>query len=87
MAWLEEKGYKWEKVCAEPGDLIVWDSRTPHYNLPPTGDRPRFCAYTCYLPAAEISKEDLLKKKRAIEGKPPLLDPPSALTNSYRQIA
>ncbi|KAG9600373.1 hypothetical protein KCU77_g4713, partial [Aureobasidium melanogenum] len=67
MAWLEEKGFKWEKVCAEPGDLIIWDSRTPHYNLPPTGKTPRFCAYTCYLPVAEVSKEDLERKKKAFE--------------------
>jgi hypothetical protein len=68
MAWLRDRGFKWEKVCAEPGDLIVWDSRTPHYNLTPTGNMPRFCAYTCFLPAVEISKEDLIKKKKAFEG-------------------
>jgi hypothetical protein len=69
MAWLKDRGFKWEKVCAEPGDLIVWDSRTPHYNLTPTGTMPRFCAYTCFLPAVEISKEDLIKKKKAFEGR------------------
>ncbi|KAI5198369.1 hypothetical protein E4T38_07552 [Aureobasidium subglaciale] len=74
MAWLESKGFQWEKVCAEPGDLIVWDSRTPHYNLPPTGSTPRFCAYTCYLPVAEVSKEDLLRKKGAFEGIIPTLN-------------
>lgn len=25
MKWLAEKGLEWVKVCAEPGDLIVWD--------------------------------------------------------------
>jgi hypothetical protein len=24
--WLETKGCKWVKVCAQPGDLILWDS-------------------------------------------------------------
>ncbi|KAG8626803.1 hypothetical protein KVT40_005748 [Elsinoe batatas] len=48
MKWLENKGLKWEKVNAEPGDLIVWDSRTPHYNLSPTGSRPRFATYTSF---------------------------------------
>lgn len=24
--WLESKGCKWIKVCAEPGDLLLWDS-------------------------------------------------------------
>lgn len=23
LAWLEEQGCEWEKVCAEPGDLIL----------------------------------------------------------------
>lgn len=24
MKWLENKGLKWVKVCAEPGDLLLW---------------------------------------------------------------
>lgn len=24
MKWLEKKGLKWVKVCAEPGDLLLW---------------------------------------------------------------
>lgn len=24
--WLESKGCKWTKVCAQPGDLLLWDS-------------------------------------------------------------
>lgn len=24
--WLEERGCKWVKVCAQPGDLLLWDS-------------------------------------------------------------
>lgn len=68
MKWLEDRGFKWEKICAEPGDLIVWDSRTPHYNLSPTGERPRFCVYTCYMPVKDASKEDLRRKKEAFEG-------------------
>lgn len=24
--WLESKGCNWVKVCAEPGDLLLWDS-------------------------------------------------------------
>lgn len=24
--WLESKGCKWIKVCADPGDLLLWDS-------------------------------------------------------------
>lgn len=67
MAWLEKKGCEWVKINAEPGDLILWDSRTPHYNLSPTGSTPRICAYTCYMPATDASQEDLVRKKDAFE--------------------
>ncbi|PVI05798.1 hypothetical protein DM02DRAFT_684233 [Periconia macrospinosa] len=65
MNWLENRGFKWEKICAGPGDLIVWDSRLPHYNLSPTKETPRFCVYTCYMPVKDCSQEDLVKKKDA----------------------
>lgn len=67
MAWLESKGCDWVKIDAAPGDLLLWDSRTPHYNLSPKADSPRFCVYTCYMPAAEASQEDLVRKKGAFE--------------------
>lgn len=67
MAWLEEKGCEWVKLNAEPGDLLLWDSRTPHYNLSPTGSSPRFCIYTCFMPVTEASNEDLVRKKHAFE--------------------
>ncbi|KAF9885048.1 hypothetical protein FE257_000779 [Aspergillus nanangensis] len=67
MKWLADHGLHWEKIIADPGDLIVWDSRTPHYNLPSTSDKPRFCIYTCYMPVADVSQEDLKRKKEAFE--------------------
>ena len=30
LAWMIEKGCKWVKVCAEPGDLLLWDSVSRH---------------------------------------------------------
>ncbi|KAI4735403.1 hypothetical protein E4T50_14086 [Aureobasidium sp. EXF-12298] len=68
MKWFEEKGFEWVKVSAEPGDLLLWDSRTPHYNLSSTTDQNRFCVYTCYMPVAEASQEDLQRKKTAFDG-------------------
>lgn len=70
MKWLEDKGCKWEKVCMEPGDLVLWDSRTPHYNVSPaeTSTQPRFATYTCYLPVANLTQEELKGKKEAFEG-------------------
>lgn len=26
IEWMKEKGCHWEKICAHPGDLILWDS-------------------------------------------------------------
>ena len=79
MEWLETKGLKWEKVCAEPGDLIVWDSRTPHYNKTPTSDAARFCTYTCFMPVSDVSQEDLIRKKAAFENCAPTTHWPNAL--------
>ncbi|KAF4551084.1 Hypothetical protein D9617_14g075400 [Elsinoe fawcettii] len=67
MAWLAERGCEWIKLCAEPGDLLLWDSRTPHYNVSPTGEQARFAVYTCFMPVADATIEDLKKKKEAFE--------------------
>ncbi|KAL2867669.1 phytanoyl-CoA dioxygenase family protein [Aspergillus lucknowensis] len=67
MKWLKDHGLEWVKVCCEPGDLIVWDSRTPHYNLPPNGEQDRLAVYTCFMPVAQASQEDLVRKKGAFE--------------------
>ncbi|KAJ5536247.1 hypothetical protein N7513_009433 [Penicillium frequentans] len=67
MKWLADRGFEWVKVDAGPGDLLLWDSRTPHYNLSPTGDQARFCIYTCYMPVSFATQEDLQRKKDAFE--------------------
>jgi hypothetical protein len=41
LSWFYEHGCKWIKVEAEPGDLILWDSRCIHYGAPARGERPR----------------------------------------------
>ncbi|WWD03167.1 hypothetical protein V865_001214 [Kwoniella europaea PYCC6329] len=56
--WFFDRGCKWVKVCAEPGDLILWDSRTMHYNVRPKGDRDRVCTYICMAPAHLLTEED-----------------------------
>lgn len=58
---------EWIKVNAGPGDLLLWDSRTPHYNLSPNGGSARFCVYTCYMPVTEATQEQLVRKKGAFE--------------------
>ncbi|KAL4888813.1 hypothetical protein BDV59DRAFT_196176 [Aspergillus ambiguus] len=67
MQWLKDHGCEWVKICAEPGDLLLWDSRTPHYNLSPEASTPRFCIYTCYQPVKDVTQDQLKKKKDAFE--------------------
>ncbi|ORY91652.1 hypothetical protein BCR35DRAFT_328243 [Leucosporidium creatinivorum] len=56
--WFYSRGCEWVKVCAKPGDLILWDSRTLHYNRPPSGERDRVCTYVCMAPSHLASEED-----------------------------
>lgn len=63
LKWFEERGCKIVKVCAEPGDLILWDSRQLHYAVYPETDLIRTVIYTCLTPAAWISPENLEMKK------------------------
>ncbi|TVY42181.1 hypothetical protein LOCC1_G003793 [Lachnellula occidentalis] len=65
--WFAEKGCETIKVCVEPGDLILWDSRLIHYNTPPQGDTVRAIIYVCMTPASFASAEDLKKKKEIFE--------------------
>ncbi|KAF2163272.1 hypothetical protein M409DRAFT_57565 [Zasmidium cellare ATCC 36951] len=37
--WYKERGAEEVKVCADPGDLIVWDSRTVHWNVLPQSEQ------------------------------------------------
>ncbi|KAM0789599.1 hypothetical protein ACM66B_000407 [Microbotryomycetes sp. NB124-2] len=67
LEWLKERGYEFKKVNLGPGDLVVWDSRVPHYNVAPKGDQIRMAVYTCYSPVSTATQEDLLRKKAAFE--------------------
>ncbi|KAF6800902.1 phytanoyl- dioxygenase [Colletotrichum sojae] len=69
MQWLADHGGEWIKVCADPGDLIVWDSRTAHYNVPVKGEIDRMAVYTCFMPVTDATQEDLVRKKAAYEAR------------------
>lgn len=43
--WFLDRGCKWKKVEAGPGDVILWDSRCMHYGAAAKGQRPRIA--TC----------------------------------------
>jgi ectoine hydroxylase-related dioxygenase (phytanoyl-CoA dioxygenase family) len=43
------------KVCAQPGDFLLWDSRTLHCNtVPGRKDAIRACVYVCMLPKERV---------------------------------
>jgi ectoine hydroxylase-related dioxygenase (phytanoyl-CoA dioxygenase family) len=65
VAWFKAHGCKLIKVCAEPGDLIIWDSRTVHYAELPKSDTIRTIIYATYTPAALATPEDLKLKAKA----------------------
>ncbi|CRG83306.1 hypothetical protein PISL3812_00657 [Talaromyces islandicus] len=70
IIWFENtKGFKSHKVIAEPGDLIIWDSRLVHYGAEPTAnsDTIRTVTYVSYAPVDLASGETLKKKKEAFE--------------------
>ena len=64
LQWFTDSGIKPHKVCAEPGDLILWDSRTVHYGAEPTekGTTIRTAIYAAYTPAKFAEKEALEAK-------------------------
>lgn len=49
--WFLERSWEVLKVCAEPGDLIVWDSRTVHWNVLPDSQvtRAAMCKSWLYV--------------------------------------
>lgn len=65
--WFIERGCKWHKVEAGPGDVILWDSRTVHYGAHASGQQPRFATYVCYKPIRGIRPEMAALKKEAFE--------------------
>ncbi|KAI8211656.1 hypothetical protein K4K52_010007 [Colletotrichum sp. SAR 10_76] len=62
VEWFLGQGCKLIKVNAEPGDLIIWDSRTVHYAKLPESDTIRTILYATYTPASLATPEDLALK-------------------------
>lgn len=63
LSWFTSRGCSPIEVCASPGDLILWDSRTIHYSVHPESDTIRTAINACYAPANMASKKDLQRKK------------------------
>ena len=64
--------YERVKVCCDPGDFIVWYSRTIHYAEAIDSKKNlnlmahRMCTYVCMLPRRFASDSDLRRKKEAL---------------------
>ncbi|OOQ85535.1 hypothetical protein PEBR_25113 [Penicillium brasilianum] len=69
MKWFQAHDMKPTKVMAEPGDLILWDSRTVHWGGEPSSksNTIRTVIYASYSPAHWATKEALARKKDAFE--------------------
>lgn len=64
IKWFESRGCHQIKVNAEPGDLVLWDSRTIHHVAKIESDIIRSVIYVCYTPAALATPEDLAYKAK-----------------------
>ncbi|KAK5633674.1 hypothetical protein RRF57_009388 [Xylaria bambusicola] len=69
MEFFEGQGLSPMKVLAEPGDLILWDSRTIHWGGEPTKKStvPRTVIYAAYAPAKLASKDAIEEKARVFK--------------------
>ncbi|KAH8660092.1 phytanoyl-CoA dioxygenase [Xylariales sp. PMI_506] len=65
LAWFAARGIQPLKVCADVGDLILWDSRVVHYGSEPTekSNQIRTVIYAAYTPAQWADPEQLALKK------------------------
>lgn len=64
--------YCMKHVTATRGSLILWDSRTVHWNQHPQKDRApppkvRMVGYVCYVPKSRLTKEGMDLRKEAFE--------------------
>lgn len=64
--------YSMKHITAPRGSLILWDSRTVHWNQHPDrsfSDNPRvrMVGYLCYVPKARLTDDDRIQRKKAFE--------------------
>ncbi|KAL1896319.1 hypothetical protein Sste5346_004703 [Sporothrix stenoceras] len=66
MSWFTERGVTPIRVEAEPGDLILWDSRCIHWGGEPTAasNTIRTVIYAAYAPASLATPEAIAEKQR-----------------------
>lgn len=73
---MDESGnsYCMKHITAPRGSLILWDSRTIHWNQHPMKDRPnrdnprvRMVGYLCYVPKARLGDAERMVRREAFE--------------------
>ncbi|KAL2828776.1 hypothetical protein BDW59DRAFT_178692 [Aspergillus cavernicola] len=69
LDWFKKKAIRPHKVCAEVGDLIVWDSRIIHYGAEPTeaSNTIRTVIYAAYSPAKLATPQTLRTKSEVFK--------------------
>jgi ectoine hydroxylase-related dioxygenase (phytanoyl-CoA dioxygenase family) len=67
VKWFQERGCELVKINMEPGDFVLWDSRTMHYACLPEGDQIRHVQYICMTPRRFATPETLELKKECFE--------------------
>ncbi|OJJ68109.1 hypothetical protein ASPBRDRAFT_33405 [Aspergillus brasiliensis CBS 101740] len=67
LKWFEDRGCELIKVNMDPGDLVLWDSRTMHYACLPEGDQIRHVQYVCMTPRRFATEKALELKRYCFE--------------------
>lgn len=67
VKWFEERGCELVKINMEPGDFVLWDSRTMHFAKHPTGEQIRHVQYVCMTPRRFATPDALEAKKTCFE--------------------
>jgi hypothetical protein len=67
VKWFEDRGCEWVKINMEPGDFVLWDSRTMHMAKFPEGNQIRHAQYICMTPRKFATDEALEAKKECFE--------------------
>lgn len=59
--------YKRVKVCCEPGDFVIWDSRLAHTVTPSKSYNYRMVSYVCMFPHKYADEKTIHMKQKAVE--------------------
>ncbi|KAK8159714.1 hypothetical protein IWX90DRAFT_390525 [Phyllosticta citrichinensis] len=62
VQWFKDHGCEQVKINMEPGDLVLWDSRTMHHACLPEGNQIRHVQYICMTPKKFAKPEDIEMK-------------------------